>query len=230
MDTKKEKPSRHGGITFASIVAILTGITSLLIFLTGKTSLPAIISAETATETPTVAPTPTVTLTAPALTLTPALTPTPAAVVSPTLVPLTAQPPSDSDLETVPSIWTLTKFRELTAPGSNGYTVEVTHSSIWLWDCYFCATHDAFQEFLSTLKVEFWINGVPLPESSIRVFDRKGITGWMCRDWATMVSGWPPDRSLFLEIRYTHSKPASDGKAEFAAGEYSQTIVVVVKG
>jgi hypothetical protein len=233
LEPKKENPQKHGTLTFASIIAILTGITSLLIFLTGKTSLPDIILGETATPTFT----PTVTLAA-AATDTPIPLPLPTATLAQgsgntpasTESILLVQAPSNSDLEAVPSLWTLTHFKELPAPGSNGYTVEVTHDSVWLWDCYFCATNDTFQEFLSTLKVEFRINNVSLPENSFRVYDRKGTAGWLCRDWAAMISGWPPDKSVFLEIRYTHSEKAFDGKADFAAGEYSQLIVVVVKG
>jgi hypothetical protein len=45
-----------------------------------------------------------------------------------------------------------------------------------------------------------------------------------------MLSGWPQDRSIFLEIHSEHKEPTSDGKSEFVAGKYSQTIVVVAKG
>jgi hypothetical protein len=45
-----------------------------------------------------------------------------------------------------------------------------------------------------------------------------------------MLSGWPVGRSVVLEIRYTHSTATTDGNADFAAGDYSQLIVAVVKG
>jgi hypothetical protein len=234
LEIKKENPPRKGGFPFASIIAILTGITSLLIFLTGKSNLPEIIKGETATNTPT--HTPTVTLTAAADTPLPNLLSISTATqdlgndVVPTLSVLIAHPPTDADLDSVPSLWTLTKFQELDTPSSNAYTVQVTHDSVYLWDCYFCATHDAFVEFMNTVDVEFLIDDTPLKTESLRIFDRPGISGWLCRDWTTILSGWPADRSVFLEIRYTHSKTAFDGKAEFAPGEYNQTIVVVVKG
>ncbi|MBN2083696.1 MAG: hypothetical protein JW748_00630 [Anaerolineales bacterium] len=229
MDSKKGNPARKSTFPAASFIAVLTGITSLLIFLTGKSSLPDIIKGEPVTETPT--STPTVTLT-PMVSSSPteAASQTPSSTIEPTLVHLTAQPPSDSELETVSSIWTLTKFRELSAPGSNAYTVEITHDSAWLWDCFFCTTDAAFHDFLGTLEVEFWIDKVRLKDDFIRIYDRQGISGWICRNWSTKMTGWPKDRSVFLEIRYTHSAMTSDGRDEFAAGEYSQTIVVVVKG
>jgi hypothetical protein len=228
MEIKKEKPT-HKSFPFATVIAILTGITSLLIFLTGKSSLPEIISGKTATETPTVTQ---MVANAPmaTLTTTPTVATTPTFTMVPTLVQLTAQPPSDSDLETVPSIWTLTKFQELAAPGSNAYTVEVTHDSAWLWDCYFCSTNEAFHDFLANLDLEFQIDKVRLGDEFIRVYDTPGIKGWICRNWSTKLTGWPQDRSVFLEIHYTLKVKTSDGRDEFDAGEYTQTIVVVVKG
>lgn len=207
----------------------MTGITSLLIFLTGKTNLPEILAGGKASETPTATPT---------VSLTPATAQTPTAGKAqtstftnvPTLVQLTAEPPSDSDLETLPSIWTLTKFQELAAPGSDAYTVEITHDSAWLWDCYFCTTDEAFHDFLATLELEFRIDKVRLGDEFIRIYDRPGTKGWICRNWSTKLTGWPQDRSVFLEIHYTHKKAANDGKDEFAAGEYTQTVVVVVRG
>jgi|GEM_PF-3096370 len=229
VDTKKDTPPHRKSFPVATVIAVMTGVTSLLIFLTGKSSLPDIIKGEPATETPTA--TPTVTLTAMAsFSPTATISHTPTFTREPAPGQLIAQPPSDSELETVLSIWTLTKFRELPAPGSNAYTVEITRESAWLWDCYFCTTDEAFHDFLGTLEVEFWIDKVRLGDELIRIYDRPGIAGWICRNWSTRMTGWPKDRSVFLEIRYTHSAPTSDGRDEFAAGEYSQTIVVVVKG
>ena len=228
VDIKKEKPARRT-FPIATIIAVLTGVSSLLIFLTGKTNLPDILKGSPAMETPTATPTviltPTVSLDAAA-----EASPSETFTAIPTAIPLTAEPPSDSDLETILSIWTLTKFQELPEPGSNAYTVEVTHDSAWIWDCYFCATETTFPDFLATLEVEFRIDKVRLEEASIRIFDRPGAKGWICRHWATKLTYWPKDRSVFLEIRYAHNQKANDGRNEFAAGEYSQTIVVVVRG
>ncbi|MBN1438199.1 MAG: hypothetical protein JW929_02225 [Anaerolineales bacterium] len=214
-----------------TVIAVLTGTTSLLVFLTGKSNLPDILQGGQATDTPTVPPTATLTVAlAPTVTARPAESTPAASTAAPTHAPNfpTAAAPSDSDLETVPSIWNLTKFRELPEPGSIRYTIEVARNSVWLWDCRFCATSDAFQDFLATLTVEFRIDDVRLGDESLRIYDRSGAGGWICRNWSTKLSGWPLDRSLFLEIRYTHSAPTSDGKDEFAAGEYRQTIVALV--
>jgi hypothetical protein len=227
VDTKKENPAHKSNVPLASLIAILTGLTSLLIFLTGKSSLPDLIKGEplTATFTPTVTDNPRVVLSP-----TPTETGTPEATIKKAFVRLSARPPTDSELETVPSLWTLTNFKELAEPGVNSYSVEVTRDSEWVWDCYFCTKNENFQDFMDSITLEFRINDAPMEESSLRIFDKPGIKGWLCRNWSTVLSGWPEGRSVFLEIHFTHSRTVSDGRADFSAGEYSQLLVVVVKG
>jgi hypothetical protein len=232
---KNETPSRKGGFPIATAIAILTGLISLVIFLTGKTSLPEIINTEKATATKSSTPAVTLAITR---TDTPPLLPPPTATATPggaiTAAPMEfvmlIRPPTDEELDSVPSIWDLTKFRELAEPGVNNYTIRVTRASEYQWSCFFCATNDAFQAFMDSLGVELRIDGNPLPQGTYRVYDTPGTQGWLCRNWSAIISGWPADRSVFLEIRYTHKQPTTDGKDEFAAGEYRQLIVVVVKG
>jgi hypothetical protein len=226
-ESGKKDPQRTP-LTLASFIAILTGITSLIISLTGKSTLPELLKGDAATATRTAAT---------ADSATPIFTaetrPTETAVqatLTPPLAQLTAQPPTDSGFESIPSIWTLTKFKELTAPGSNGYTAEVASGPTRIWDPYFCATNGAFPDYQASLTVELRINNRPLAEGAIRIFDRPGTKGWLCRSWSTKLSGWPPDKSIFLEIRPTHSRATSGGRSEFHPGEYSQLLVVVVKG
>ena len=229
MDTKKENPARKSTFPVASFIAVLTGITSLLIFLTGKSSLPDIIQGEP----PTATFTHTSTFSgSPAVTLSPTPTEIRLPLESPTkaVVKLTAAPPTDLELETVPSLWTLTNFRELAEPGVISYSIEVTPDSQWMWDCYFCTINENFQEYMDSLTLEFRINDAPLDESALRILDKPGVKGWLCRNWSTVLSGWPAGRSVFLDIHFLHSKTVSDGRADFPAGEYSQLLVVVVKG
>ena len=233
MDIKKESSSRKSGFPIASIIAILTGITSLLIFLTGKSSLPDIINGGTPTATVTI---PSASTAAPSTTPLAVVSPTPAGTGTPeagftkAVINISAVPPTDADLETVPSLWTLTNFEELAEPGVNSYSVEVKPDSKWLWDCYFCTMNENFQDFMGSLTLEFLINDSPLEEGYIRTFDTPGIKGWLCRNWSTILSGWPEGRSVFLEIHFTHRRQVSDGRVEFPAGEYRQLLVVVVKG
>ncbi len=229
METKKENPPHKSNVPLASLIAILTGLTSLVIFLTGKSSLPDLIKGEppTATSTPTV--------TIPdnplmVLSPTPSETNIPEAPPTKAFIRLTARPPEDSELETIPSLWTLTSFKELAEPGVNSYSVEVTQDSQWVWDCYFCTKNENFRDFMDSITLEFRIHEAPLEESLLRIFDTPGIKGWLCRNWSTVLSDWPAGRSVFLEIHFTHSRAVSDGRADFAAGEYSQLLVVVVKG
>jgi hypothetical protein len=229
VDTKKENPPHKSNIPLASFIAVLTGIASLLIFLTGKTNLPDIIKGDP----PTATITPTSTLTENpdgALSPTPTDTKIPEDTPTKAVIKLVAAPPTDSELENIPSLWTLTNFKELAEPGVNSYSVEVTQDSEWVWDCYFCTKTENFQNFMDSLTVEFLINDAPLEEGSLRLFDKPGIKGWLCRNWSTILSGWPAGRSVFLEIHFTHSRQVSDGRADFPAGEYSQLLVVVVKG
>ena len=142
---------------------------------------------------------------------------------------LFARPATDSDLQAYHSIWTLTHYRDLAAPGSQSYTVTVRPDSTWLWDWSICTTTDTFQNFLSAVSMELLVDGTPLTAGQYWVHDTKGAPGWLCRQWVTKLSGWPRDSSLFLEVRYTQSRKENDGNADYAAGEYRQTIAVVVE-
>jgi hypothetical protein len=177
VDVKKESAARKSGFPVASIIAILTGITSLLIFLTGKTSLPDIIKGEPLTAAFT--PTSTALPTTPIVVVSPTLSETgiPEATDTEAVVALSAVPPTDEDLKSVPSLWSLTNFMELAETGVNSYSVEVTPDSKWLWDCNFCTTNENFQEFVDSLTLEFRINNTPLEEKYIRTFDTPEIKG-----------------------------------------------------
>lgn len=176
----------------------------------------------TETASPTVSPT---------NTPTPAPTETPTATVALTPLPsgILARPATVAEVNAGNSIWTLTHFTELTAPGVKRYSVDITSTSAWLWECYFCAQEDAFPGFIDSIRVLFRVEGQSIPEESLRVFDGKGVEGWQCRTWATILSGWPPDSMIDLEIRSVFKQVASDGRREYPAGEYRQIINVTVE-
>jgi hypothetical protein len=231
--TEKTTAPKTGGWTIPGILAILTGIVSLTIFLTGKTNLPAILGISEKAPTATFAADmlPTATLESPAAASQAAATTTSAPDVTrgPVANGMTARPPADSDLEQLASIWSLTDFREQTAPDYFHYSVSVKKDSTWLWDCNFCASDQAFLDYAGAIQLEFRIDGMPLREDLLRIYDRPGIAGWICRIWSTVLTDWPPDRSVNLEVVYSYGKPVSDGKTEFPAGEYHQQIVVFVE-
>jgi hypothetical protein len=176
----------------------------------------------TETRTPTVTPAPTST---PEATMTPtltfALTPLPSGIL--------ARPATDEEVDAGNSIWNLTHFAEVTAPGVKRYSVDITSTSAWMWDCYFCAQDKAYPSYIDSIRVRFLVDGQSLPEGSLRVFDGKGAEGWQCRTWATMLSGWPPESTVNLEIRSTFKQAVSDGRSEYPAGEYRQIINVAVE-
>ncbi len=178
------------------------------------------------TDTPTPAPivvpteTPTAELTA-TQTLTFAVTPLPSGIL--------ARPASAAEVDAGNSLWTLTKFTELTAPGVKRYAVRVAPGSNWVWDCYFCAKEEVYLPYIDAISVKFRVAGQYIPDEALGIFDRKGAEGWQCRTWAAMLSGWPANTTFELEIRSTFTQAVSDGRNEYPAGEYRHVITVLVE-
>lgn len=59
--------------------------------------------------------------------------------------------------------------------------------------------------------------------------DGSGSVGWICRRWAAVLSQWPLNQAVRLEIRWTNLTEADDGKTDYPPGEYSQLIVVIAE-
>lgn len=167
--------------------------------------------------------TPTATITA-----TPPPSPTPTITVLPLADGLSARPPSDDEWSQTKSIWTLTAFQELLSPGTQAYTVNVPANSVWIWGAYFCATPAAFSNYLAALNVRFIIDGETLGEEQFLIVDQTSGKDSVCRNWATLLSGWPANQSVTLEVRSTLAQAISDGKTYYPPGEYRQVLVAVV--
>jgi hypothetical protein len=163
-------------------------------------------------------------------TATPESTPTLVPILTPLSSGILARPATAAEVAAENSIWTLTDFTELTVPGVKRYKVKVTADSVWMWDCYFCAREAAFPGFIGALRVRFRVEGQTIPEETLNIFDGKGgEAGWICRTWATMLSGWPADGTVELEIRSAFQQAVFDGENEYPAGEYRQVINITVK-
>jgi len=241
VETKKDHPLKKIGLAIGTVIAILTGITSLLVFLTGKSNLPEIIQGDTPTFTPSATPSHTATaLLPPTATATPSPTatcsPTPTARHSPTAtrLPLSngmaVYPPSDGELTTVVSIWSFVQYRELLTPGTAEYTATVKAGSPWMWDWSFCASKANFFAFVDSIVIRFRIDGYQLREGDhLRVDDGAGQADWLCRRWWTVLSEWPRGDAVQLEIHWTVSKDADDGVTVYPAGEYRQRIIVIAE-
>lgn len=177
----------------------------------------------TASTTPTATPTPTGTTT---LTVTPSPTPTD----EPLANGMGAHPSSDEELENVESIWSRVHYRELPAPGMESYAASIPADSAWQWDWWFCAAKGNFLSFMDTIEIGFLLDGERLREEDhLRVLDGSTPAGWLCRRWSTVLSRWPRNRSVQLEIRWTHLTEADDGLTDYPAGEYRQLIVVIAE-
>jgi hypothetical protein len=181
------------------------------------------------TETATATVTPTFTPTA-----TPTSSPTDPPLPTNTDKPLTngmgAHPSSDEELESVESIWSRVHYRELTAPGAESYATSIAADSMWQWDWWFCAAKGNFLSFINSIEIRFLLDGEPLREKEqLRVLDGSSQSGWLCRQWATVLSRWPRNRAVNLEIRWTNLTEVDDGLTDYPPGEYSQLIVVIAE-
>jgi hypothetical protein len=239
VEAKKDTPPRKFNFPVATAIAILTGITSLLVFLTGKTNLPDILKGDTPTFTPSATPTFTVmalplrTATATAI---PAVPHSPTARYSPTATDIPwvngmgVHPPSDGELKAMPSIWSLVRYRELTSPGSADYTATIAYGSAWKWDWSFCTTKSNFFAFIDSVDIRFLLDDEELREGDhLRVEDGSGQTGWLCRRWWAMLSGWPRGRAVRLDIRWTYLTEVDDGVTVYPAGQYNQLFIVIAE-
>jgi len=183
----------------------------------------------TSTTTPTSTPTPTVTQT-PTDTPTPTHSPPPTKTAKPFSNGMTARPASDGDVNTIPSVWTLVHYRELLEPGSAEYAATVAIGSSYVWDWSFCAVKGNFTSFLEAISLRFLLDGEWLREGEhLRVTEGSGASGWLCRRWRTVLSGWPPNRSVRLDIRWTIQGEADDGVTDYPAGAYTQLILVIAE-
>jgi hypothetical protein len=181
----------------------------------------------TDTSTPTVTPTFTPTSTE---TPTPTSPPLPTNTDKPLANGMGAHPPSDGELKDVPSIWTLARYRELMSPGTADYAATIKAGSMWIWDWSFCAVKGNFISFIDSVEIQFLLDGETLREGEhLRVADGSGRSGWLCRRWWTVLSGWPRNRSVRLDIGWTNLVEADDGVTDYPAGQYDQLIIVIAE-
>lgn len=165
------------------------------------------------------------------ITLTPTDAPIPTKTFERLSNGMSAHVPSLYELSNVDSIWSLTRYRELMAPGSMSYSIKVPKNSMWQWDWYFCAGEKYYSDYFGSLELTFLLDDQPLQEEhNLLIYDKPGIKGWICHYWTTVLSRWPPNRVVHLEIRYTFTTDVDDGKTEYPAGDYSQLILAIGNG
>jgi len=153
---------------------------------------------------------------------------------------LTAQPtarakvvayrPSEENIQHLQSLWSLTNFQDVTEPGQRTYNVTISSGQEWRWTFAWCATDNArLQEIVQPLNVDFQIEDVSLPQSSILQHRTKEKKGDQCRFWSTALTNWQSGETVKLTIDYSLSDAIFDGHEHYLAGDYQQIIFVAVQ-
>lgn len=146
---------------------------------------------------------------------------------------VTVSKPTFQDLESLPNLWNLAGYRDLNVPNNpdtESYYVTVRSTDKWRWGFSWHAIDSStLQEILKPFSVEFFVNGEKLSNAQILTYNDTDPNGWVCKRWATMLSNWPPNGRIELEVRYRLTESIHDGKEIFAPGLYRQVIIVSVR-
>lgn len=146
--------------------------------------------------------------------------------------------PTRKDLQDTRNLWDLITYRDLKQPGTQTYNVALSSTDTWRWGFSWCAVNaSTLQEILRPMSVKFFIDGVELsdirtndslPGAQIASYGDIASNGWVCQNWLTVLSDWPPNGSVELEIRYRLTESIFDGNENYPPGEYQQVIIVDV--
>ncbi|MFZ4663482.1 MAG: hypothetical protein ACOYNY_41135 [Caldilineaceae bacterium] len=148
---------------------------------------------------------------------------------------LTVRRPTELDLEKYSSIWDIAQYRDLKQPGETVYEVQVASDEKILWGFSWCAVDNAYLQSISRpFTIDFRIDDISLTYPSIdaaflpQIFRHQQSTssGWVCTRWSTLLSDWPTDKTVKLEINYNLSDSIFDGVETYPAGIYRQIIEV----
>lgn len=151
----------------------------------------------------------------------------PGSILSPYSV--TVFRPTQQDLQSANNLWRLAAYRDLREPGTQTYNVTVRSTDEWRWGFSWCAMDsDTLQGIRSPLSIEFSIDGRQLSNVHILEYDDTTSDGWTCHRWSTILTNWPPNRRVELEVSYGLTESIYDGRASYPSGEYHQVITVDV--
>jgi hypothetical protein len=133
-------------------------------------------------------------------------------------------------VESTDNLWNLAVYRDLTQPATNTYEVTVRSNDRWRWGFSWCAIDDTtLEQILSPLSIQFLIDGDEISSSKFLSYYDTNSSGWACLRWVTILTGWRPDETVELEVRYNLSDSINDGKETYAKGEYRHIIIVNVE-
>lgn len=112
------------------------------------------------------------------------------------------------------------------------YEVLLNESESLLWSYGWCTTtKQILNENFAQMKIEFFVNGVPVSKEYIGVYDfarSEDSGGGACRSHITLITDWPPGDHQ-LEIRVTFLIPTDDGWNVYPAGTHIFKYFVNVK-
>jgi len=90
-----------------------------------------------------------------------------------------------------------------------------------IWQEKWCATTaEILDENFAHLEVEFFLNGAPVSSKFLSVYDDQPFEGIFCRDFAALVTDWPPGAHLLIST-FTFLKPINNGWEPFPTGMLS---------
>ncbi len=169
------------------------------------------------TDTPTVTATVTASATA---------TPPPSATATMrSMLAVSATRPASADTaRQYPSIWSGLTFVNLEAPGMQTY-FQTIEPMPYRWAFSWCG-RDAghLQEILRPFSVEFYVNDTRIDPTALLQFD----SGGTCRNWLTVLDGWPSGGQVTLDVRYHLSEAIMGGTGIRSPGDYMHRIHVTV--
>ena len=137
---------------------------------------------------------------------------------------------NEQALQGLDSLWNLTTFRDLYAPGVQTYNVSITPNQDWRWSFAWCAINSTtLGEILQPLTVTLLVDEHVLSNSDILQHQAVSNNGDQCFYWSTVLTNWQLGTIVKLEIRYSLTSEIDDGRQNYAAGQYQQVMFVNVR-
>ncbi len=90
-----------------------------------------------------------------------------------------------------------------------------------------CArSQQTLEENLESITFELFINEVQTPTDHLYQSDAHTYTGYYCRYWQTISTGWDQDMIVPIEKRYTLLEDINNGDSFYVSGEYVRILEV----
>lgn len=122
------------------------------------------------------------------------------------------------------SIWSMLEFQDIDSPGVATYDLLVNATQTFRWVFTWCASNTlSLAAVLEPLaSIEFRVDGTTI--DSVLEYSAPD-----CRGWITLLSDWPTDQTISLEVVYVLSDELFDGNKRYSPGQYVQQIIVTAR-